>query len=159
MNTTRSTYRLMVMLLLPVAFASCKKDEELDPWAGLEDGKSTLIRDLAGDTNGSMSGDVDGKTKKGFDVFLFRFSDKKQIWLRNAADSARWLKTDEWDLAFTGPYNSEVFVNNADYFYNPGYQGPAANTAVVMLDQAYDNVNEAPDDQTFEHSDVKKIGW
>ncbi|RZF59708.1 HmuY family protein [Sphingobacterium corticibacterium] len=158
MNTTKSTYRLMMLLLLPLAFASCKKDEDLDPWAGLEDGKSTLIKDLAGDTNGSMGDEAEGKTKKGFDVFLFRFSDKKQIWLRNAADSARWLKTDEWDLAFTGPYNSEVFVNKGSYEFNPGYGGPATS-AVVQLDKAYNLVNDAPSDGDFEQSDVNKIGW
>lgn len=145
------------LMLLIIAFASCKK-EEPDPNEILQDGKSTVITDLAGDTQAAMGSGTPGKEVRPFYTFLFRFSDQKQIWIRNAADSAQWLKSKDWDLAFTGPYNSEVYVNDKDYTYNPGYEG-TANSAVVMLEQAYDTVNQAPSDQTFDNSEVTKIGW
>ncbi|MGO3161927.1 HmuY family protein [Sphingobacterium sp. JB170] len=148
----------MACTSLSLAFTSCKKEEIL-PSTNIEDGKSTVIYDLAGDTNGSMGDEAEGKTKKGFDTFLFRLADKQQIWLRNAADSSKWMKTDDWDIAFTGPYNSEVFINNANYFYNPGYEGPATETAVLMLEQPYADVNEAPSDEEFDNSQITKVGW
>jgi len=126
--------------------------------ASLEDGKSTVIYDLAGDTEASMGDGVDGKENRPFYIFLFRFSDKRQIWIRNAADSAQYLKTKDWDLAFTGPYNSEVYVNNGSNQFNPGYGGPA-ESAVVMLPQAYETVTQAPADDVFNNSEVSKIGW
>lgn len=144
-------------MLLSVLAVSCGKDDPVRP--SLEDRKSTVIYDLPGDTEASMADGVDGKDRRDFYTFLFRFRDKRQIWIRTKADSSRWLKTTDWDIAFTGPYNSEVYVNNAHYSYNPGYGGEATGTAVVLLHQAYESVIEAPDDATFDQSDVTKIGW
>jgi len=158
MRANRKTkQRLSILLLLPFLAFSCKKDE-IDPSLNLQDGKSIVIEDLAGDTQASMGDDTPGKEKRPFYIFLFRFKDQKQIWIRNAADSAQWLKTKDWDIAFTGPYNSEVYVNDKDYQYNPGYGGPA-ESAVVMLEQDYDSVVQAPSDQEFEQRNVNKIGW
>ncbi|WP_316829114.1 MULTISPECIES: HmuY family protein [Pedobacter] len=145
------------LLLLTVAFGGCKKDE-LDPNEVLQDGKSVVITDLAGDTQAAMGSGTPGKEVRPFYTFLFRFRDQKQIWIHNAADSAQWLKTKDWDLAFTGPYNSEVYVNDKDYQYNPGFGG-TAKSAVLQLEQIYDTVNQAPSDQAFNASEVTKIGW
>lgn len=145
------------LLLSVLLFGSCKKEEQ-DPNEALQDGKSTVITDLAGDTQAAMGGATPGKEQRAFYTFLFRFKDQKQIWIRNAADSVQWLKTSDWDMAFTGPYNSEVYVNDKDYAYNPGYEG-TAQSSVVMLEQAYDLVNEAPSDQQFNNSEITKIGW
>ncbi len=158
MKTIKSKYKLLLVLLVSLAIASCSNNDESNTTADLEDSKSTVIRDLAGDTNGSMGEGVDGKTKTGFDTFLFRFSDKKQIWIRNAADSIQYLKTKDWDIAFTGPYNSEVYVNKGTYEFNPGYGG-SANTAVIRIDKPYAEVNEAPSDEEFANSEINKIGW
>lgn len=155
----RSKYKLLLfVLLVSIAITSCSKDEDGDAWAGLEDGKSILIKDLAGDTNGAMGETAEGKTKIGFDTFLFRFSDKKQIWIRNAADSTQYLKTNDWDIAFTGPYNSEVYVNKGSYQLNPGYGGNATS-AVVKIDKPYDEVLTAPTDEAFTESKINSIGW
>jgi hypothetical protein len=124
------------------------------------DQKSTWVYDLAGDTGAAMGDNSEGKEKRGFYTFLFRFRDQRQIWLRTAADSAQWLPTADWDLAFTGPYNSEIFANDASKEYNPAKEYDGVGTAkVVMLDKAYHLVTEAPDDAVFETSEVNKIGW
>jgi hypothetical protein len=146
---------LIIGVLSLLTLVSCKKEVTS---SGLEDGKSTVIYDLAGDTDASMSDGVDGKEKRPFYIFLFRFRDQQQIWIKNAADSAQWLRTKEWDIAFTGPYNSEVYVNNKNYEYNPGYEGEA-NGKVIMIDRPYQQITEAPDDNTFETSAINKIGW
>jgi hypothetical protein len=145
------------LVLLAALAVSCGKDDPVRP--SLEDGKSTVIYDLPGDTEASMSDGVNGKDERDFHTFLFRFRDKKQIWIRTKADSAQWLKTVDWDIAFTGPYNSEIYVNNADYLHNPGYGGEASGTAVVLLHQSYESVVEAPSDETFDQSELNKIGW
>lgn len=137
---------------------SCGKEKD-NPLPSLDDGVSVVIRDLPGDTEASMAEGVEGKVKRPFHTFLFNFKDKRQIWIKNKADSLRWLKTLAWDIAFTGPYNSELFVNNAKDKFNPGYEGPATNTGVVLVRQAYHLVNEAPSDEEFEKSTVSKIGW
>lgn len=144
---------LMVCIL-----TSCSGNDDTVGETTIDDGISTVIRDLPGDTNGAMGEEVDGKTRQGFHTFLFRLSDQKQIWLRNEADSARWMKTLEWDLAFTGPYNSEVFVNKGSYKFNPGSGGPA-DSAIILVEKPYDEVDEAPSDETFESSTINKIGW
>jgi hypothetical protein len=160
LNECRSIFLLGKVcfgLLFVLSLASCSKDE--DPRPALEDGKSTVIYDLAGDLEASMAEGVEGKEHRPFYTFLFRFRDQKQIWIKTEQDSLQWTKTKDWDLAFTGPYNSEVYVNNANYRFNPGYEGDATNAAVIKLDQSYESVNTAPSDAEFDESEVTKIGW
>lgn len=149
--------RCAYMGCLVLLVMACGKDEDWQPF--YEDGKSTVIYDLAGDTEASMGDGVDGKDRRDFNIFLFRFRDGRQIWVRNAIDSATWLPTKEWDLAFTGPYNSEVFVNNTYHEFNPGYGGEAKHSAVILIRQPYEAVHVAPSDEEFDASDVNKIGW
>lgn len=156
MKKSRKPFVLVLFSVLLLGTA-CTKDE-VEGQNNLEDGKSTVIYDLAGDTGASM-GDTDGKEPRAFNTFLFRLRDKKQIWIKTKEDSLRWLKSADWDLAFTGPYNSEIYVNNASKNLNPGYGGAADKTSVVMLEQAYDFVNEAVSEEMFHNSEVNKIGW
>ncbi|WP_442794513.1 HmuY family protein [Pelobium manganitolerans] len=146
---------MMITLCLSTVLYSCKKDEQQK---SLEDGKSTVVYDLAGDTNAAMGSTGEGKEQKPFRAFLFRFADKQQIWLKNAADSAKYLKSNDWDIAFTGPYNSEIFVNNGSKNGNPGYGG-TANGQIIKLDQAYETLDQAPADSEFANSTLNKIGW
>ncbi len=148
---------LWIMLFLPALVTSCKK-EEIDPNIRLQDGKSIVVADLAGDTQASMGGSVPGKENRPFNTFLFRFKDQKQIWIRTKADSVQWLKTKDWDLAFTGPYNSEVYVNNKNLEQNPG-QGGLAESKALALGKDYNSVSEAPDDKQFDLSTLNRIGW
>lgn len=138
-------------------FIACNKDDTQP--VSLEDGKSTVVYDLAGDTKASISDGIDGKEQRDFYTFLFRFQDKKQIWIRTEADSAQWLKTDEWDIAFAGQYNSNVYINNAQYVGNPGYEGPVTNTAIVLVEQPYEKVTTAPSDSEFDNSTIRVVGW
>lgn len=160
MITNRPITKWYILLLLTAAinFMGCSSSEE-NTAATLEDGKSTVVTDLAGDTGASIGDGTNGKEQRSFHTFLFRFSDQKQIWLHTKADSLQYMKTTDWDIAFTGPYNSEVFINNANYQYNPGFGGPAENTAVVLLNDSYKNITQAPADTDFDNSGITKIGW
>lgn len=146
-------YRLVLILFLGASLTACKKDK---PAATIHDGKSTVVEDLAGDTGASMNDGVDGKEKRPFHMFLFRFSDKRQVWIRNAADSATHLKTTDWDLAFTGIYNSNVYVNNGGITGNPGFGGNGVSAAIVV-DRPYAQVNEAPADAAFVSGNIPVI--
>ncbi|MFT4204686.1 MAG: HmuY family protein [Chitinophagaceae bacterium] len=145
------------LLAIPLLWlASCSKDATTSD--SLEDGKSTVIYDLAGDTEASVSDSVDGKTKRDFYTFLFRFSDKKQLWIYDADDSTQYLQTTDWDLAFAEQYNSIVYVNNGSYTATPGYGGPGTSQ-MVIVNQPYEQVTEAPSDEEFEENAVHAVGW
>lgn len=144
----------LIMGLLLLA-SSCGKDEDTRP--AYEDGKSTVIYDLPGDTEASLGSGVDGKEQRSFYTFLYRFRDQRQIWVKTEADAAQWLKTSDWDLAFTGQYNSEIYLNNANDQFNPGYGGQATTTAVLLLRQSYDEVTTAPSDAEFDSNAIDKI--
>lgn len=139
------------------AVQACGKDDDAAP--SLADGYSTVIYDLPGDTEASMGEGVDGKEKREAFTFLFRFRDQKQVWIKTKEDSTTWLKTLDWDIAFTREYNSEVHINNAAHERSPGYEGPATNTAVVMVNQPYEAVTTAPSDAEFDNSSIDRIGW
>ncbi|MFT3824150.1 MAG: HmuY family protein [Chitinophagaceae bacterium] len=145
---------LPCLLCSAVLLFSCKKSRDDQ---SQDDTKSVLIKDLAGDTGASLTDGVDGKEQRPFRVFLFKLKGQQQTWLRTAADSAQWLKTADWDLAFTGIYNSEVYANNGSITGNPGY-GSTARAQVVMIDRPYAQITEAPDDATFNASGIKNIG-
>lgn len=91
-----------------------------------------------------------GKETGQYNMFLFKFSNRHQIFIRDAADSARYLKTDEWDIAFTENFNSLIWLNNAGYEKNPGYGSPMTKTSVLMYAYGYEFMDEAPADSLFE---------
>ncbi len=91
-----------------------------------------------------------GKETGQYSMFLFRFSDGRQQFIRDAADSARYLKDASWDIAFTDNFNSVIWLNNAGYKNNPGYGGPLTKTSVVMYEYGYEFMNEAPPDAVFD---------
>jgi hypothetical protein len=57
------------LLLSVLFFGSCKK-EDPDPNEALQDGKSTVITDLAGDTQAAMGGATPGKEQRAFIPFF-----------------------------------------------------------------------------------------
>ncbi|NGM66756.1 HmuY family protein [Sphingobacterium sp. SGR-19] len=144
-------------IIILLAMQACGKDDDAAP--PLEDGRSIVIYDLPGDTEASMGEGVDGKEQRDAYTFLFRFRDQRQIWIKTKEDSLKWLKTLDWDIAFTREYNSEVHINNAQHIRSPGFEGPATNTAVMMINQPYDGVTTAPSDGEFDKSDIDRIGW
>lgn len=144
---------IIVTLILAVG---CSKE---DATPSLEDGKSTIIHDLAGDTKASIANGIDGKEKRPFYTFLYNLEQKKQIWIRTKEDSIRWFKTDEWDLAFTGNYDGDIQLNNKKYQGTPGYGGNIDNTAIVLINQPYESVNTAPSEGLFDQSTISTIGW
>ncbi|HRE51651.1 MAG TPA: HmuY family protein [Flavitalea sp.] len=102
-----------------------------------------------------------GKEAGIYSIFLFRFSDGKQIFIRDHADSVRYLKTDEWDIAFTGDMNSTVFLNNGRSKYGPATGSPVTISSLWPYDYGYDFMNEAPDDDFFDNkpADEMQIGY
>lgn len=116
------------------------------------------IRDLPADTAASMGEGVDGKTKRPFYTITFSFRTQQTHVIRNAADSAAYLKNADWDIAFSKEYNSFVVINNGKVAGTPGYGGPGAGN-LVIVDQPFDNVTTAPADEVFEQQGIAGVGW
>jgi hypothetical protein len=125
---------------------SCSKENNQPDSA---DTLSTVITDLVGDTSASMS--AGGSAS--FQNLYFSFSSGSTVTISDSQKAST-----RWDLAFTGPYNSEVYVNNGAYQYNPGYGGPGQG-AVIQIDKPYDQVTTAASAAEFTASTVTKIGW
>ncbi|MFT3824974.1 MAG: HmuY family protein [Chitinophagaceae bacterium] len=137
----------IVIAVIAVLLIGCTKKQDANGIT--DDGFSTVITDLVGDTSASMSQGGAGAFKSLY--FSFTTNDKIEI-------SSGEQTTVKWDLAFTGPYNSEIYVNYGGYQYNPGYGG-AGKGAVVVADKPYSLVDAAPADAVFESSGITKIGW
>lgn len=90
-----------------------------------------------------------GKEAGIYSIFLFRFSDHKQTFIRDAADSVRYLKTADWDLAFTGDLNSTIWLNNGRSKLGPATGSPITQTSLVPYEYGYEFMDEAPDDDFF----------
>ena len=102
-----------------------------------------------------------GKQAGLYSMFLFRFSDGKQTFIRDAADSTRYLKTDQWDIAFSGQFNSTIWLNNGRARFSPATGSPLTKTSLWVYDYGYDFMNEAPDDEFFDArpADEMQIGY
>lgn len=102
-----------------------------------------------------------GKEAGKYSIFLFRFSDKKQQFIRDNADSLRYLKTDEWDIAFTDEMNSTIFLNNGRAKIGPAVGSPVTKSSLIAYDYGYDFMNEAPEDVFFDSrpADRMTIGY
>lgn len=102
-----------------------------------------------------------GKEAGLYSMFLYRFSDGEQTFIRDAADSTRFLKTNQWDLAFTGEFNSTIWLNNGRSKYGPATGSPVTKTSLIMYEYGYEFMDEAPDDDFFDArpADQMQIGY
>lgn len=139
----------MRILMLAVCIGLCCSCTKNSDGTDTPDNASIWIKDLPGDTAARMSGGGSAS----FKTLYFNLDSGKAVTI-SEADKA----TTKWDLAFTGPYNSEVYVNYGGYEYNPGYGGPGKG-AVVQIEKPYAQVNNAPSDAEFSKSLLTKIGW
>ncbi|GAA0525895.1 HmuY family protein [Chitinophaga japonensis] len=137
---------LCCLALALLLAAACKKDTVTAP--GYEDGVSTVIYDLPGDTGTTVGGD----SARPFRDFYFNFSERRKI-----TDTAV-KQTLDWDIAFTDIYNSMIAVNSGANKKSPGYGG-AGKGAIVYYDKPYASITEAPSDEYFAANDLGRIGW
>lgn len=133
---------LLLALVFLLSFSACTKDE-VKPQ--LEDGVSTVIKDLPGDVGNTVG------SGKQFENFYFSFSTGAKV------DTTKRLSTD-WDLAFTKEYNSLVTINSGTAPATPGFGG-AGTASMVIVNQAYDQVKIAPADAEFTTNSRSSAGW
>ncbi|WP_342332131.1 HmuY family protein [Pedobacter sp. FW305-3-2-15-E-R2A2] len=145
------TIKSVVLLSLVVlCFGSCTKDE-VKP--ALEDGKSTVIQDLAGDLGASMAEGIDGKVKRPFEDWYFNLRTKEQL-----KDTVKHAKTMNWDIGFTGIYNSMIVINNGSNPKSPGYGGQGKGL-IIALEKNYAEVTEAPSLEEMKTKNLSFVGW
>jgi hypothetical protein len=143
---TSTIKQAVLYIICAFTFIACsKKNDALDETKGV----STTIKDLPGDTTASMQ--TGGTTS--FQNLYFSFVTGTAVTISDADKT-----TTKWDLAFTGPYNSEVYVNYGGYKYNPGYNGPGLG-AVIQIDKPFDQVTAAPSAAEFDAAGMTRIGW
>lgn len=140
----------ILSLAMVVFFTSCEKEETTPGIPTYEDGVSTVVYDLAGDTTTRMG----GENPQPFKPFYYSF--KTRAVFRDTADFDP--KSLSWDIAFTGVYNSIIYPNNGTQVSSPGYGGEG-NASIVYYDMAYEDVVLAPGDDYFASNSLSFIGW
>ncbi|SEK76628.1 HmuY family protein [Parapedobacter koreensis] len=98
-----------------------------------------------------------GKEAGIYSMFLYRFRDGKQVFVRDHADSVRYLQTDEWDLAFTDEFNSLVYLNNGRARFSPATGSPITKSSLIMYEYGYDFMDEAPEDEFFDNRPADQL--
>ncbi len=149
MNTNffRQPFFLAVCIL--VITACTKKVAEPQ----LEDGKSTIVKDLEGDIGASMADGIDGKVKRPFQDFYYSLKTGMKV-----TDTAANAQTLNWDIGFTGIYNSMIIINSGSDPKSPGYGGPGQGL-IVSLEKTYNQVTEAPDLAYMKANNLSFVGW
>lgn len=131
----------LVLSFLAMVSISCTKDE-VKPQ--LEDGKSTVVKDVEGDVGNTVGGGEE------FETFYFSFKTNVKV------DKSK-VSTADWDLAFANQYNSDISVNNGTNNKSFGFGGPGKG-AMMVVNQAYDAVKTAPSDAEFASKGVDVSG-
>ncbi|WEA01514.1 HmuY family protein [Mucilaginibacter sp. SJ] len=140
-STYKNHYQMLLIALAVVtALSSCTK-EQVKPQ--LQDGSSTVVTDLPGDVGSTIN--------TGFKTFYFSFSTNSKV------DSTARQST-LWDLSFGREYNSYIGINNGTNAGSYGFGG-AGKGALIVVNQAYDLVKEAPSDADFTGKGVTSVGW
>lgn len=132
----------VIALFLSAIMISCTK-EEIKP--ELEDGKSTVIKDLPGDIGNTVG--------SGTPFTPFYFSLKTGV----KVDESKKV-SNEWDIAFAKEYNSYISINNGTNTESFGLGGTSTG-AMIAVNQAYDQVKEAPSDVEFTNNGITSAGW
>lgn len=132
----------VIALFLSAITVSCTK-EEIKP--ELEDGKSTVIKDLPGDIGNTVGSGTP------FAPFYFSFAVAAKV------DTSKKISL-AWDIAFSKEYNSYVSINNGTNTESFGLGGTAIG-AMIVVNQAYDQVKEAPSDTEFTNNGISSAGW
>lgn len=148
---THRPFRQMLFLTAFVLLISACTKKTVQP--DLEDGKSTVVKDLEGDIGASMADGIDGKVKRPFEDFYYNFKTGLKI-----TDTAANAQTLSWDIGFTGIYNSMIIINNGADPKSPGYGGPGQGL-IVSLEKTYSQVTEAPDLAYMKANNLSFVGW
>lgn len=146
----RNTTLIAAIMVMGSIFTACNKKEDRPD---LEDGKSTVINDLEGDIGASMADGIDGKVKRPFKDWYFNFKKKEKI-----TDTVGNARTLNWDIGFTGVYNSMVVINNGTDMKSPGYGGPGKGM-IVSVNLPYKLVEEAPSAEVMKKNNLSFVGW
>lgn len=149
------------LIAATILFSACSKDETAPPEPEEEPAPTVTtgiyrVNNLAADTTANS-----GSTAKP----VYYSLETNQI----IPDTK--VQTDNWDIAFTGIYNSSILINNGKGTTSPGYGGPGKGAAYLqvysdieaeyydapgnpiksaptraMMDEAFDKVKAAPED-------------
>ena len=140
-QTCHSCYKMLLIATMAMAvFSSCTK-EQVKPQ--LQDGSSTVVTDLPGDIGSTIN--------SGFKTFYFSLTTNTKV------DSSQ-KKTAAWDISFAREYNSYMGINSGSNPASYGFEGPGLG-AMVIVNQAYDQVKEAPADAEFTSNGITAAGW
>jgi hypothetical protein len=142
-NFFRPAYSMLYMLLL-ISLISCSKKndslpEEPDPDDTTNTGnfyKLMRFENLMIDTTGGDSNPTAPKP-----TVFFSLEDKKEV-------TASYQKTNRWDLAFGGLYNSFLSANNGSDAQNYG-AGNNASGGILILSTNFNEVIDVPNDNQF----------
>ncbi|WP_316841930.1 HmuY family protein [Pedobacter gandavensis] len=130
-----------LVLLSILTLSACTK-KEIKP--ELEDGKSTVVKDLAGDVGNTVG------SGKPFEPFYFSMKTAAKV-------PASEKLTASWDLAFAKEYNSYVSINNGTDANSLGFGGPGKG-AMMVVNQAYAQLKTAPSDAEFTAKSISSTG-
>lgn len=137
-KSLKSSFLVLLSILI---LASCTK-KEIKP--ELEDGKSIVIKDLPGDVGNTVG------SGKLFESFYFSMKTGAKV-------PASEKLTASWDLAFAKEYNSYVSINNGADASSLGFGGPGKG-AMLVINQAYDQLKTAPSDAEFLANGISSTG-
>lgn len=155
--------------LLIVLLAACSNaDDEtvtpavvltpMDTYTSVDERTGTLyVKDLPGSVGNTF--------ESGHIPIFFNLQDHAVVNTQDA--EGVWLTLPEakaqdnnWDVCFSGVYNSYITFNNGDIEDTPGYGGTGKG-GMVVLDALFDELDEAPSDEAFDTfmTEQTSSGW
>lgn len=122
------TYLVSMGLLL---FAASCSDNNDDAKPAPEPEDSTVVIETGVYTLANVAADTAATSSAAAKPFYYSLEDQRVV-------PASQVQTSNWDIVFTGTYNSSIYANNGTAQYSPGYGGPGKGGIYMVIDQQID---------------------
>ncbi|MEN7548522.1 HmuY family protein [Rapidithrix thailandica] len=155
---TKQIQLYLAILLLLGLVSACSQDEgdpeprkveltPIDQYTSIDKVSGTIyIKDLPGSLGNTHAS---GHTPVFFDLETHQIINPYEDENTLLELPEEQQKSKAWDLGFTGVYNSLLAINKGTDSRSPGYGGQGQG-AILVMDAQFDEVDEAPSEETFE---------
>jgi hypothetical protein len=120
----RSTYLFCIGLLMLTA--ACSKDND-DKTTPVPPDDSIAVIKTGVYTMANVAADTAANSATAAKPFYYSLEDQRVV-------PASQVQTNNWDIVFTGTYNSSIYANNGKAQYSPGFGGPGVGGIHMVID-------------------------
>lgn len=122
----------LLCMALAMSIIACSKGDKNTPEVPTPEDTTTVVDVKTGVyTLVNLAADTNATSGAAAKTFYYSLETQRTI-------PASQVQTSNWDIAFSGTYNSTILINNGKAKFSPGYGGPGIGGIYLVKDAAID---------------------